>query len=123
MCQGIVTEDIVRWPDRMAEVSRGRSVRASGEGPNDRKDHSYLGLDAGIALAIPLRRALGGHSAAKPQRRLTREVKPTRGPQTTNAQPTNSSVRLTYRTAVCGPACTVAWQGRTGARPPYADWD
>ena len=28
---------------------------------------------------------------------------------------------LTNRTAVCGPACTVVWQGRTGDRPPYAD--
>src|SRR5271157_1298187 len=27
----------------------------------------------------------------------------------------------TNRTAVCGPACTVVWQGRTGDRPPYAD--
>ena len=31
---------------------------------------------------------------------------------------TDSSTR---RTAVCGPACTVVWQGRTGDRPPYAD--
>jgi hypothetical protein len=27
----------------------------------------------------------------------------------------------THGTAVCGPACTVVWQGRTGNRPPYAD--
>ncbi len=26
-----------------------------------------------------------------------------------------------YRTAGCGPACPVVWQGRTGDRPPYAD--
>src|ERR1035438_1236839 len=25
------------------------------------------------------------------------------------------------RTAVCGPACTVVWQGRRGDSPPYAD--
>src|SRR5437879_3856834 len=25
------------------------------------------------------------------------------------------------RIAVCGPACTVVWQGRTGDRSPYAD--
>jgi hypothetical protein len=28
------------------------------------------------------------------------------------------SAGLTYRTAVCGSACTVVWQGRTGDRPP-----
>ena len=27
----------------------------------------------------------------------------------------------THRTAVCGPACTVVWQGRAGDRSPYAD--
>jgi len=37
MCHGCVTEDIVRCPDRMAEVSRGRSSCVSSEGPNDRK--------------------------------------------------------------------------------------
>jgi hypothetical protein len=26
---------------------------------------------------------------------------------------------LTRRTAVCGPACTVVWEGRTSDRPPY----
>jgi len=61
-----------------------------------------LGLDEGIALAILLRQALGRHSAVKPQRMLTREVKPARRPQTANAQPTSLSVGRTYRTAVCG---------------------
>jgi hypothetical protein len=28
---------------------------------------------------------------------------------------------LTRRTAVCGPACTVEWEGRTGNRLPYPD--
>src|SRR6185437_6674919 len=28
----------------------------------------------------------------------------------------------TLRTAVCGPACTVVWQGRRGDSPPYADF-
>jgi hypothetical protein len=37
MRRGIVTEDIERCSDRMAEVSRGHSSRTSGEGPNDRK--------------------------------------------------------------------------------------
>jgi hypothetical protein len=32
---------------------------------------------------------------------------------------TRSSTR---RTAVCGPACTVVWEGRTGDCPPYPDW-
>src|SRR5208283_403604 len=27
----------------------------------------------------------------------------------------------TRRTAVCGPACTVVWEGRTGDCPPYPD--
>jgi hypothetical protein len=30
-------------------------------------------------------------------------------------------VGLTDRTAVCGPACTVVWQGRVGDHSPYAD--
>src|SRR5207253_10336237 len=53
---------------------------------------------------------------------LTREVKPARRSQTANAQPASFSVGLTYRTAVCGPACTVVWQGRRGDSPPYADF-
>src|SRR5690242_11459259 len=53
---------------------------------------------------------------------LTREVKLTRRPQTSNAQLISISVRLTYRTAVCGPACTPVWQGSAGDRRPYADW-
>ena len=28
----------------------------------------------------------------------------------------------TRRTAVCGPACTVVWEGRTGDCPPYPDY-
>jgi len=28
---------------------------------------------------------------------------------------------LTRRTAGCGPACPVVWQGRAGDRSPYAD--
>jgi hypothetical protein len=102
VCRGIVTEDIERCPDRTAQVSRGRSSRASGEGPNDRKGQECLGLDEGIALAILPRQALGRHSGVKPQRMLTREVKPTRRPQTANARPIASLVGLTYRTAVCG---------------------
>ncbi len=37
MRHGIVTEAIVRWSDRMAEVSRGRSTHESEEGPNHKK--------------------------------------------------------------------------------------
>ena len=29
---------------------------------------------------------------------------------------------LIRRTAVCGPACTVVWEGRTGDCSPYPDW-
>ena len=97
-----VTEDIARCSDRRAEVSRGRSTHASEEGLNDRKGQSCLGLDEGSALAIPLRRALGRHGAVKPQRMLTREVKPPRRPQTANTRPAVLSLGLTYRTAVCG---------------------
>ncbi|HWF66989.1 MAG TPA: hypothetical protein VN670_06775, partial [Acidobacteriaceae bacterium] len=60
------------------------------------------GLDEGTALAIASRRALGRHGAVKPQRMLTREVKPTRRPPTANAPPAVLSPGLTYRTAVCG---------------------
>jgi hypothetical protein len=28
----------------------------------------------------------------------------------------------TRRTAGCGPACPVVWEGRTGNRLPYPDW-
>src|SRR6266851_531882 len=31
------------------------------------------------------------------------------------------AVGLIRRTAVCGPACTVVWQGRRGDPSPYAD--
>ena len=61
-----------------------------------------MGLDEGIALAILPRQALGRHSAVKPQRLLTQEVKPARRLRIANAQPTDSSLGLTYRTAVCG---------------------
>jgi RNA-directed DNA polymerase len=27
-----------------------------------------------------------------------------------------------HQTAVCGPACTVVWEGRRGDSPPYPDW-
>jgi hypothetical protein len=58
-----------------------------GAGPNDRKGQQCLGLEEGIALAILPRQALGRHSAVKPQWMLTRELKPTRRPQSANAQP------------------------------------
>ena len=87
MCHGIVTENIERCPERTAEVSRGRSTHASEEGPNDRKGQLCLGLNGGSAQAILPRQVLGRHGAVKPQRMLTREVKPSRRPQSTNAQP------------------------------------
>ena len=31
------------------------------------------------------------------------------------------ATRSTRRTAVCGPACTVVWEGRAGNRSPYPD--
>jgi hypothetical protein len=85
MGHGIVTEDIERCSDRIAEVSRGRNTHASEEGLNDRKGQSCLGLDEGSALAIPFRRAWGRHGAVKPHRMLAREVKPTRRLQIANA--------------------------------------
>ena len=88
MCRVFVTEDIERCSDHTAEVSRGRSSPGvRDEGPNDRKGQECLGLDEGIALAILLRQASGRQGAVKPQWMLTREVKPTRRPQTANAQP------------------------------------
>jgi hypothetical protein len=35
--------------------------------------------------------------------------------------PWSCGFSLTRRTAVCGPACTVEWEGRTGNRLPYPD--
>src|SRR5882762_3253913 len=35
--------------------------------------------------------------------------------------PWSCGLSLIRRTAVCGPACTVVWQGRKGDLPPYAD--
>jgi hypothetical protein len=32
-------------------------------------------------------------------------------------------VSSTRRTAGCGPACPVVWQGRVGDHFPYADWE
>ena len=34
----------------------------------------------------------------------------------------DTGLTSTSRTAVCGPACTVVWQGRAVIRSPYADW-
>jgi len=48
-----------------------------------------LGLDEGIALAIPLRRASVGRERVKPAMDANGEVKPTRRPQTVNARPTS----------------------------------
>src|SRR5262249_17319886 len=48
-------------------------------------------------------------SAVKPQRMLTREVKPTASPNCEH--PSHRFVGgLTYRTAVCGTACPVVWR-------------
>jgi len=37
------------------------------------------------------------------------------------SQPWSYGPSLIRRTAVCGPACTVVWQGRVGDHSPYAD--
>ncbi len=50
-----------------------------------------LGSRGGYCTShLALRRGLGRQGAVKPQRMLTREVKPTRRSQTTNAQPARS---------------------------------
>ncbi|MGA8442859.1 MAG: hypothetical protein WB714_31890, partial [Candidatus Sulfotelmatobacter sp.] len=36
--------------------------------------------------------------------------------------PWSCGLSLIRRTAVCGPACTVVWQGRRGDPSPYADY-
>src|SRR5437763_15731932 len=33
----------------------------------------------------------------------------------------DSAIRLNRRTAVCGPACTVVWEGEGREAPPYPD--
>ena len=38
------------------------------------------------------------------------------------SSPLGRGVTQLLRTAVCGPACTVVWQGRAGDRSPYADY-
>ena len=76
MRHGIVTEDIVRCSDPMAEVSRGRSTHASGEGPNDRKVSSLSRLVQGIALAIRLWPEFVGRERVKPARDANEVVKP-----------------------------------------------
>jgi hypothetical protein len=78
-----------------------------------------LGLDEGTALAILLRQALSRHDAVKPQRMLTREVKPTRRPQPPT--PSHFSWGPTYRTAVRGTRLYGGGEGRTGDCPPYPD--
>jgi hypothetical protein len=37
-------------------------------------------------------------------------------------RPWSRALSLIRRTAVCGPACTVVWEGRTGNRLPYPDF-
>ena len=36
-------------------------------------------------------------------------------------RPARSTAGSTYRTAVCGPACTVVWEGRGREASPYPD--
>ncbi len=80
-----------------------------------------MGSRWGIALAILLWQALGRHSAVKPQWMLNpRSETFTASPNRERPAHTHF-VGLTDRTAVCGPACTVVWQGRVGDHSPYAD--
>ena len=52
-----VTGGIVRCPDRMAEVSRGRSSRASGEGPKwNLLQHHQGHVTLGCAVGFPCHR-------------------------------------------------------------------
>jgi hypothetical protein len=51
---------------------------------------------------------------------LTREVKPTRATPNHEHPALGFPTGLTYRTAVCGPACTVVWEGRGCVRPPLS---
>jgi hypothetical protein len=48
-----------------------------------------------------------------------------RSPRSKLGRPTRHTPALltsTPRTAGCGPACPVVWQGRRGDSPPYADY-
>jgi hypothetical protein len=63
-----------------------------------------------------------GRKRVKPATGADGEVKPTRRLPATNIQPASGSAGLTYRTAVCGPACTVVWEGRGREASPYPDF-
>ena len=81
-----------------------------------------MGLDVGHALANQLRPASVGRERVKPAMDANGEVKPTRRPLATNIRPICLQVGVTYRTAVCGPACTVVWEGRSREASAYPDF-
>ena len=127
----VARTDAGPWSGRRHESAESFYIAGRGKGccpfprapiPKTKPGRLHRRVDTplveGIALANPLRWGLDRHGAVKPQRMLIRAVKPTRRPQTANAQPATFLVGLTYRTAVCGPACTVVWQGRRGDPSP-----
>jgi hypothetical protein len=72
----------------------------------------------GHAPANPLRRSLPGADRVKPERNLGAAKPPSAKCGIEPPALTGSS----HGTAVCGPACTVVWEGRGREASPYPDW-
>jgi len=78
------------------------------------------------AVAQPRQRKFLGFSFTserEPPRRIAPRPSLCRMPTllTSGFHPWSRGLSLIRRTAVCGPACTVVWQGRRGDPSPYAD--
>ena len=70
----------------------------------------------GHAPANPLRRSLPGVDRVKPERNLGAAKPPWR-----KANEPPAVTGSSHGTAVCGPACTVVWEGRSREASPYPD--
>ena len=72
----------------------------------------------GTAPANQLRLSFTGSEDGEAETETCRAANPLRRNDDFNL---TAFAGLTYGTAVCGPACTVVWEGRVGDRSPCPD--
>ena len=79
---------------------------------------------SGTAGSGSLGKCRGTGSGQRPSLVAQQRDAPELGAESGLGRPTGDTASLltsTSRTARCGPACRVVWQGRAGDRSPYAD--
>ena len=126
-CIGNETEDVVRRPERSAEVSRGHSRRS--DPPKARTDGSG---DRSRHLDDAMRQKTGGVRPARQDWRVKPDGAATPGTEASSQMHASKLRRppllweqvsaQIHRTAVYGPVCTVVWEGRSREAPPYPDY-